>query len=152
MLSKNFYRSEFTASSTADQLGIENEPNEAQLIALTALVNVIMQPIRNHWGRIIITSGFRGTALNVAIGGVSDSQHATGNACDFISPEHNLMDICEWIVNESGLEWDQLIMEENSEGSRWAHTSHNHLGENRKEVLRAYVDANGKAEYRQGLH
>lgn len=152
MLSKNFALSEFTASSTADRLGIPNQPAHHEVIALTALANVIMQPIRNKWGRLIITSGFRGTPLNAAIGGVSNSQHATGNACDFVSPDHDLMDICEWIVNESGLEWDQLILEENAGGSRWVHISYNHVGENRKQVMSAYVDSNGKAQYRQGLH
>ena len=151
MLSKNFALSEFTASSTADRLGIVNEPSQHEVIALAALANVIMQPIRNKWGRLIITSGFRGTALNAAVGGTSNSQHATGNACDFISPEHDLMDICEWIVNESGLEWDQLILEENEAGSQWIHISYNHLGENRKQVMNAYVDSNGKASYRNGL-
>ena len=152
MLSKNFALSEFTASNTADRLGITNEPAQHEVIALAALVNVIMQPIRNKWGRLIITSGFRGTALNAAVGGSSTSQHSKGQAADFVSPEHDLMDICEWIVNESGLEWDQLIFEENAEGDVWVHISYNHLGDNRREVLRAYVDANGKAEYRQGLH
>ncbi|NIQ04760.1 MAG: peptidase M15, partial [Candidatus Korarchaeota archaeon] len=100
------------------------------MIALAALANVIMQPIRNKWGRLIITSGFRGTALNTAVGGTSASQHSTGNACDFVAPDSDLINICEWIVNESGLEWDQLILEENAEGSRWVHISYNHLGEN----------------------
>lgn len=151
MLSKNFALSEFTASATADKLGLINEPNQQQVIALAALANVIMQPIRNQWGRLVITSGSRGTSLNAAVGGSSTSQHSTGTACDFVSPEHDLRDICEWIVNESGLEWDQLILEENAAGSRWIHISHNHLGENRKQVLNAYVDSNGKASYRQGL-
>lgn len=156
MLSKNFYRSEFTASATADQLGIRNEPSEEHLIAMTALAHRLMQPLRDHYDRrVLISSGYRSPALNNAVGGSPTSEHAQGAACDFTVDGYGCKEVCEWIVYESGLEWNQLILEYkfDSEGrleTEWIHISFQRDGSNAKEVLTAYVRPTG-TEYVAGL-
>lgn len=156
MLSKNFALSEFTASATADKLGLINEPNQQQVIALAALANVIMQPIRDHYrSRVIISSGYRGPALNTAIGGSMTSQHSLGEAADFTVKGYSCKEVAEWIAYESGLDFDQLIWERQygEDGGlikEWLHISYVRTGGNRRQVLSAYVKPEG-TEYVAGL-
>lgn len=79
-----------------------------------------LEPIRAHFGgkKMLITSGYRGPLLNSAVGGASDSQHmATANYCavDFIIPGVPLQDVFDWIRLESGLPFDQVILERGRE-------------------------------------
>lgn len=157
MLSKNFALSEFTASSTADRLGIPNEPSEVHLVALTALANVVLQPIRDHYDRrLIVSSGYRGTALNNAVGGSPTSQHSLGEASDFTVEGHSCKEVAEWIAYESGIDFDQLIWERKYDkdgkvANEWLHISYVRTGGNRRQVLTAYVKPEG-TEYVAGLH
>lgn len=45
---------------------------------------VLLQAIREHFGRaVVITSGYRTAAHNAAVGGSKSSQHLLGRAADF---------------------------------------------------------------------
>jgi uncharacterized protein YcbK (DUF882 family) len=82
----NFTISEFLKSETATKYGIDNIPHNNQVLdnILLLIVNV-MQPLRNYVGKpIIITSGYRSIGLNAKVGGVPNSQHLNGQACDFV--------------------------------------------------------------------
>lgn len=154
-LSKNFHRSEFTASATADEHGVSNEPTEEHLVALTALANCTLQPIRDHWGRVVITSGYRSLQLNVLVGGSDTSQHSQGEAADFHVPGHSNFDVAQWII-ENEIPFDQLILEHSLDEqgevtAEWLHISYTRFGGNRFEVLSARVAPDG-TEYRRGLH
>jgi len=154
-LSENFLISEFTASATADANGITNEPTKEHLIAMTALVSCTMQPVRNYWGRVVITSGYRSPLLNSIVGGSPTSQHALAEACDFHVPGTSCLEVAQWIV-DSDIKFDQLIFEESfgedgRKESEWCHISYSRFGDNRREVLSAKVTPGG-TEYRQGLH
>jgi hypothetical protein len=151
-LSKNFSLSEFLASDTADRRGISNTPKREHLVALTALSTMIMQPIREYYNKgVIITSGYRSEQLNSAIGGSSTSQHSLGEATDFTVQGEDVYNTCKRIVEESGLDFDQIIYEVRG-NTEWIHISYNRLGGNRKEVLTAVVQSDGKAEYTRGLN
>ena len=126
MMSDNFTYKEFVHSDTADKLGITNVPDSATILRGRILFNSVVQPIRDHWGPVIITSGFRNKQLNEAVGGVPDSQHTTGEAVDFVVPGHDHKKIAEWIVDN--LEFDQLILEPS-----WIHISYSE--NNRNEVF-----------------
>ena len=98
-LSEHFMLSEFTRSSTAERLGICNEldpfyPTHKDIIAnLKRLCEEILEPLRAFAGQpIIIGSGFRCPALNKAVGGVKNSQHMTGEACDIRLPRTPYVD------------------------------------------------------------
>ena len=58
-LSRNFTLTELTKSDTAIRKGINNNPNAEQIEKLKALCENILQPVRDHFGRVKVTSGFR---------------------------------------------------------------------------------------------
>ena len=62
-LTRNFTLSELTKSDTAIRNGINNNPNAEQVEKLKALCENILQPVRDHFGRVKITSGFRSVEL-----------------------------------------------------------------------------------------
>ena len=82
-LTRNFSLLELTKSDTAIRKGIDNNPNADQVEKLKALCENILQPIRDHFGRVKVTSGFRSPELCTAIGSSVNSQHAKAEAADF---------------------------------------------------------------------
>ena len=62
-LTRNFSLSELIKSDTAIRLGIDNNPNADQIEKLKALCENILQPVRDHFGRVKVTSGFRSPEL-----------------------------------------------------------------------------------------
>jgi uncharacterized protein YcbK (DUF882 family) len=73
-ITKNFTLSELVASDTATRLGIDNVPDKKAEANLRLLATTILQPLRDRYGKpIIVTSGYRCTALNKAVGGVASS-------------------------------------------------------------------------------
>jgi len=150
-LSKNFTLQEFTKSQTALRMGIDNTPNEEHMEAAEFLFANVVQKVRDNFGPTVINSGYRGPALNEAVGGSSRSQHCKGQAVDIECPGVPNADVAQWIVDN--LEFDQVILEFYTPGipdSGWVHVSYNNNGENRRSILTA-VKENGKTVYKQGL-
>ena len=56
-------------------MGLKNDPDQEQLVALTAVANRILQPVRDKFGIVTVNSGLRGEELNKAVGGSKKSQH-----------------------------------------------------------------------------
>lgn len=140
-ITKNFTLEEMCASQTAKAKGIDNTPNSAVIVNLTHLAVKVLQPLRSAMGEAIaIGSGYRCPALNKAVGGVSNSQHMTGQAVDLCLPltKDGQQDLkkgklwFEWI--RKNCFFDQLIWEHNSKGSYWVHVSYNFNG-NRGQVI-----------------
>ena len=144
-LSKNFELSEFYMSATAIRRGIDNTPPANDVEALKLLVANVLQPLRDKFGPIVVTSGYRSKALNKAIGGATTSQHSCGEAADIKIPGVKHAEVCKWIRNN--LQFDQLIYEFGEMG--WIHVSYKR-DRLRKEVLTARK-ANGKTVYLKGL-
>lgn len=143
-LSKNFSLNELQASRTASLYGISNLANEAVVGALKALVERLLQPLRDMLEKPIkISSGYRCPELNRRIGGVRSSQHCLGEAVDISVDGLTTLELARLII-ASGLEFDQLIDEQN-----WIHVSYKE-GCNRNQVLTAKF-SNGKASYTEGL-
>ena len=108
-LSRNFTLSELIKSDTAIRKGINNNPNAEQIEKLKELCENILQPVRDHFGRVKITSGFRSVELCMAIGSSARSQHAKAEAADFECVGVDNAELFDWIKNN--LEPDQLILE-----------------------------------------
>ena len=135
-ISKNFTLEEFTTSATAKAKGIVNIPDNQQVANLCALVNNVLQPLRDAMGHEIkIGSGFRCAALNKAVGGVFNSQHLTGQAADLCIDGDKIKGKrwFDWI--KAHVEFDQLIWEHNAKGNYWVHVSFRMDGKNRKQVI-----------------
>lgn len=151
-LSKNFTLLEFTKSDTATKKGIDNTPKGVHLDNLKNLVEKIVQPVRDHFGKPVkVNSGYRGAALNAAVGGSATSQHCNGEACDIEIPGIANADLANWI--KDNLDFDQLILEFYTPGvpdSGWVHVSLKTTGAQRKQCLTAMKE-NGKTVYKQGL-
>lgn len=117
----------------ATKTGLTNIPTWQAVENLKALVNNVLDPLRESWGKpIIITSGFRSKAVNEKIGGSKNSQHTFGYAVDIDigSPEQN-KELFEFII-EKGYYFNQLIDENNYS---WIHLSYKYTG-NRQQILR----------------
>ena len=82
-LSRNFTLQELIKSDTAIRKGIDNNPNADQIEKLKTLCETILQPVRDHFGRVKVTSGYRSSDLCLAIGSSVNSQHAKAEAADF---------------------------------------------------------------------
>ena len=131
---KYFTLRELTKSDVATRKRIKNVPNKQEEQNLVALVDNILDPLREVYGNpIIITSGFRCEELNRLVGGSKTSHHRTGQAADIRTivdtPEENkkLYDL----IIKLNLPFDQLINEYNFD---WVHVSY--TPRNRKQILK----------------
>ena len=147
-LSKNFSLEELTKSQTATRKGIDNTPSPTHQANLQSLCTHVLQPIRDHFSRVVtISSGYRSPELCTAIGSKITSQHAKGEAADceiFGVSNKELADYIHYNVN-----YDQLILEywnESDPNSGWVHCSYSE-GNNRRQYLKAYKDENNKTKY-----
>ena len=118
-LSPHFTLSELTRTSS----GISNVPTDAEVKALEALATTLLEPVRARFGPVSIHSGYRGPAVNAAIGGSKTSQHMKGEAADFHCPGARLEDVMRWIVHDSGLHYGQVILEGRHGPPTWIHLS-----------------------------
>lgn len=135
-LTRNFTLEELCASATAKAKGIKNIPCTQDIVNITALCVAVLQPLREWWGREIkIGSGYRCPALNKAVGGVSNSQHMSGEAAD-LCIDGNITAARQWMAYiKNHLPFDQLILEHNAKGSYWVHVSYRADGSNRYKVI-----------------
>ena len=124
---KYFSIKELTKSETATKKGIDNTPNAAQVKNLEALIDNLLDPIREQWGAAIyVTSGFRSVALNKAVGGVANSHHLGGYAADLtVGSQAGNKALFDMIRQSKLLRWMQLISEKTtSHGCGWVHISY----------------------------
>ena len=122
---------ELIYSKTAQTLHISNIPSDEAKANLVALVDNVLDRARDAWGKPIkVNSGYRCPTLNRAVGGVSNSQHLTGEAADITTGtrEGN-----KWLFNyiKDNCVYDQLINEQNYS---WIHVSYKCNGYNRRDV------------------
>ena len=146
-LSRNFSLLELTKSDTAIRKGIDNNPNADQIEKLKLLCENILQPVRDHFGRVKVTSGFRSVELCEAIGSSARSQHAKAEAADFECIGVDNAELFDWI--KSNLYPDQLILAFYTPGepnSGWIHASWV-ADQPRASFLHAYK-SEGKTKYK----
>lgn len=118
---KYFTLKELTRSTTATAKGIDNTPTPEVEKNLTLLVENVLDPLREIYGKpITVNSGYRCPELNKAVGGSKTSDHVKGFAADITggSKEEN-----ERIFNiiKHNLHFKQLIDEK---GFSWVHVSY----------------------------
>ena len=117
-------------------MGIDNTPTPEARANLTALVDAVLDPLREKYGRPIhVSSGYRCSRLNKAVGGAVNSQHTTGEAADiYVTRPKEIAELFSLIYYT--LPYDQLIWERGTdEAPAWIHVSYRE-GCNRRECLR----------------
>jgi hypothetical protein len=147
-LSANFTLKELTKSDTAIRKGISNEPNTDEIEKLKLLCETILQPVRDKFGAVTVTSGYRSPELCQAIGSSVNSQHTKSEAVDFEVEGVDNADVAYWIKDNIP-NWDQMILEFYILGqpnSGWIHCSITSKLE-RKQFLSAYKE-DGKTKYK----
>ena len=146
-LSQNFSLKELVASQTADRHGISNQPTDEHIENLKLLCENVLQPVRDHFGRVKVTSGFRTIELCQAIGSSEKSQHAKAEAVDFECVGVDNAEVADWV--KKNLETDQLILEYYTPGepnSGWIHCSW--IPEGRREQFLLAQRVEGKTKYK----
>lgn len=130
---KHFKLDELITSSTATSHRVDNTPNEEITNNLIQLVDNILDPLREAYGKpIIVTSGYRSKKLNDILKGSKTSQHCYGQAVDIRTkedtPKENkkLFDL----IQKLNLPYDQLIDEYNY---NWVHVSYS--PKHRRQIL-----------------
>ena len=80
---KYFSFQEFERSETATRYAIDNSMPETAKANVAVLVDMVLDPLREAWGRpIYVNSGYRCPELNKAVGGSKTSHHMRGMAAD----------------------------------------------------------------------
>ena len=129
---KNFTLEELINSDTANMKKIKNIPDFDQVRNWDYLVEKVLQPLRDWYGKTIaVKSGYRSAELNNAVGGAKNSQHMVGEAADISIGTIELNKVLFNYIKDN-MEFDQVILEN---GGIWVHVSIKRSGKNRKEVL-----------------
>ncbi|MDO4971495.1 MAG: D-Ala-D-Ala carboxypeptidase family metallohydrolase [Bacteroidales bacterium] len=119
---KHFTLEELTRSTTASLRGIDNTPSAEAIGCLEQLVEHILDPLREAWGKPIhVNSGYRCPRLNKEVGGSPSSQHMKGQAADITTgnPADNRR--LYHLLSTQNLPVDQAI---NERDFSWIHLSY----------------------------
>ena len=148
MISKHVSYKEGVYSTTAMRRGIDNDPNDEQLVNMELIAEKVFEPLRKYvGGPIKINSFFRCSKLNTAIGGSRKSQHMKGQAIDIDDTFGVVANSDMYSYIKNNLDFDQLIWEfGDDDNPNWLHVSYMSPEKNRNRCLRAYK-SNGKTLY-----
>lgn len=123
-LTPHFTLAELTRSSTAERLRLDNTPPDDVLRALQTTAEMLERIRAVLDAPVIVTSAYRAPAVNRAVGGVTSSDHLTGQAADIQAPRfgtpHLVASTLAPLV--STLNIGQLILE-GIRGKQWVHVS-----------------------------
>jgi hypothetical protein len=129
---KYFTLKEMIKSYTASKYKIDNTPDEKAAFCLIRLINHVLDPLREKYGKpIYVSSGYRCPKLNSLVKGSKTSQHLYGQAADIdvgsVFENRKLMKI---IIEQDN--FDQLIWEYDGD---WVHVSYKDRESNRHQIL-----------------
>lgn len=127
-LSYHFSVAEFVSSATAARLGIDNSMDSKAFGNAKDLCYYVLERLRSVVNKpVIVSSGYRCSELNKAIGGATTSQHLLGQAADIKVEGYSIDELfdacCDLPI------FDQVIHE-----GTWVHISYN-FPRNRKQKL-----------------
>ena len=145
-LSKDFTLRELISSATAVRHGIDNTPSHDQIENLVRLCRETLQPARDELNTVVtVSGGFRSKRVNTLVKGAKKSDHMDGNAADLEAYDNARL---FHTLRKQG-NFDQLIWEfGNTQEPDWVHVSNRGSGKNRKQVLVAYINEQGKTAYK----
>ena len=127
---------EFTQSSSHPE--VYNIPSHEVIYNLQNLCKWLEVLRERYGGPILINSGYRSPQLNKKVGGASTSNHLTGCAADIrVTGMEQLIRYAAILLDyadETGEEFDELLLEKNRSGAFWLHFAVKPKG-NRHKVL-----------------
>ena len=139
-LSTNHTLAELCDSETALRCGLDNTP-PAELVPNLKRLAEGLEQVRTLLGAAIeVSSGYRGNALNEAVGGAPASHHVRGWAADFTCPGYGGPLEIALALATSPIGFDTVILEY----GRWVHISF--APEARRRVMSIYED-----DYQDGI-
>lgn len=119
-----FSFNEFERSDTAYRHGIDNTIPDAVKKNVAALVDNVLDPLREAWGKpITVNSGYRCAALNKAVGGAATSSHKRGEAADITAGSEADNRRLYLLAQGLNLPYFELIGQKY--GYKWLHISFN---------------------------
>lgn len=147
-LSKDFRLSEFTRSTTAQALGIANTPTPEHLENLRELCLRLLQPIRDHFGPVYVTSGYRTPELTKELNGSPTSAHDHGWGADIALAYAKPVQVMEFLAfhKKAPHFFDQAILYPTHVHLGYKHPS---TGEQRRQFL--VKRKTGFAPWKKGL-
>ncbi len=144
-ISEHITLEQATYSATAIRKNITNTPSQFEIDAMRIVADKCFEPIYNHFKaelgiEIAVSSFYRSTLTNEAVGGQRTSQHVRGEAIDIIANKGNSdramnKKIYEWC--KANLNFDQLINEfpDANGNPSWVHISFVSKEKNRKQYF-----------------
>lgn len=123
-LTNHFTLQELTRSAKAQQLGLDNTPPQ-ELIPRLIMVAEMLERIRAALrSPVIVTSGYRCPPLNVAVGGVTSSDHTQGHAADIVVPGFGTpYTVAKLLAPRMDLLGVGQLILEGVRGKQWVHVS-----------------------------
>jgi zinc D-Ala-D-Ala carboxypeptidase len=110
-LTEHFTLGELIDSQVAKRRGIDNTPSP-EIVGSLRFLAKNLEIVRALLGcPMRISSGYRSTALNVAVGGSLNSRHRLGLAADFKAPAFGSPFETAKAIEASEIEYDELIHE-----------------------------------------
>lgn len=130
-LSPHFTLSEFTSSAVAAARKIDNAlpsdllDNARATAEMLERIRALLSARGAGTVPLVLSSGYRNSALNMAVGSGSTSDHLRAQAADWTAPAFGTpLQICRALAPlVSALGIGQLIYECPTPGRRWVHTS-----------------------------
>ena len=116
-LSKYFTLAEMTATSVRE---VDNTPSLEEAENLRFLCTQLLDPVRERFGPLFVTSGFRSREVNTIIRGSPTSEHIRGLAGDVFPirlPKSRWREVMDFLLQSTRLPLDQAIYEY----GRWLH-------------------------------
>lgn len=126
----NFQYGEVVSSPIAVRLGIKNVPTEAQWQNAEAYARFVLQPLRDRFGPLNMSSWFRCPELNTAVKSGPTSFHLTGGGGDIEPQNVSLMTLLNGAYEM--FDFSEMIAEFFPHG--WVHIGH--LPGNSKRALK----------------
>ena len=126
-ITENFSFGELIRSDTALKLNIDNTPPNDRIWKNLELLTInCLQLIRDRFGALRVTSGYRSPELCVAIGSSINSNHTRGQSADIkpCNSKIKLIDILNYIY--INISFRELILEYPPRG--WIHVTYREGG------------------------
>ena len=141
-LTANFTLQDLIASDTARERGLDNTPPPETIDRLRRLAEGLEEIQGLLAAPLDISSAYRSSAVNAAVGGTSSSHHLLGWAADIACPGFGPPLEVALAIGASAIKFDTVILEY----GRWVHVSF--APDARRRLLSIYD--NGKS-YVEGL-